>query len=147
MKKIIFSILLCSLLFMINLCDAEKMDFKVVVNSANPDTVLTKDTISKIFLKKIKRWETMDEKILPVDLVEDSSIRESFSEIILDKKISSVKAYWQKQIFSGRGVPPPEKKNDKEILEYVDENEGAIGYISQNAKINKYDVIVIEIED
>jgi ABC-type phosphate transport system substrate-binding protein len=132
---------------MINLSEAETLDFKVIVNSANSDTVLTRDMISKIFLKKIKRWETSEEKIMPVDLVDDSSIRESFSEIILDKKISSVKAYWQKQIFSGRGVPPPEKKNDKEVLEYVDENEGAIGYVSQNAKIGKYDVTVVEIED
>ena len=144
MKKIIFII---SLLFMsIGAFGQENITFKVIVNASNPDTTFTKKQISKIFLKKIKKWEITDEKILPVDLIEDSKIRKNFSEIILDKKISSVKAYWQKQIFSGRGVPPPEKKSQKEVLQYVEDNKGAIGYVSKDADLKKYDVKSIKIE-
>lgn len=148
MKKISFiiSVLLVILLFT-NVSYAQENNFKVIVNDTNPDTVLTRETLSKMFLKKVKRWEKMDEKILPVDLLEDSLIREDFTEKILGKKISSVKAFWQKQIFSGRGVPPPEKKNETDVLEYVHENKGAIGYISKNKNTNKYDVTIVEITE
>jgi hypothetical protein len=59
--------------------------------------------------------------------------------------VSSIKAYWQKQIFSGRGVPPEEKESDEEVLEYVSKNVGAIGYISESAETSAYDVKVLEI--
>jgi hypothetical protein len=59
--------------------------------------------------------------------------------------VSSIKAYWQKQIFSGRGVPPEEKQSDEEVLEYVSKNVGAIGYISESTVRDAYDVKVLEI--
>ena len=148
MKKTLFIIFLVSIVLCAELSfGKEDFSFQVVVNSTNPDTVLTKEELSKIFLKKVKKWDGLKEKIMPVDLVEDSSIRKEFSEKILDKQISSVKAYWQKQIFSGRGVPPPEKKSDEDILEYIEENQGAIGYISKKTKIGKYDVKLVEITE
>jgi hypothetical protein len=49
---------------------------------------------------------------------------------VLSKSVSSIKAYWQQQIFSGRDVPPPEKQSEAEVLEFVRSNATAIGYVS-----------------
>ena len=86
-------------------------------------------------------------KYYPVDLNESSKTRENFTKEIHGKKVSAIKAYWQKQIFTGRGVPPPEKSSDKEVLEYVEKNEGAIGYISVRKSISNFDVKNVEVED
>lgn len=125
----------------------EEISFKVLVNASSPTVELTKKETSKLFLKKIKRWKENNEAVLPVDQVEDSPVREQFSEEIHGKKVSSIKAYWQKQIFSGRGVPPPEKASDEEVLKYVEKNVGAIGYVSESTEIDTYAIKVVKITE
>jgi hypothetical protein len=84
--------------------------------------------------------------VYPVDLEEDSLIRKQFSQDIHRKKIAAIKAYWQQQIFSGREIPPLEKISDEEVLKYVAQKTGAIGYVSKSADISQYDVKLIEID-
>lgn len=119
-------------------------EYKVIVNKSSSVTTLTKDQVSKLFLKKITRFSNGN-MAYPVDLFAESFIRKKFSEEILGQSISSVRKYWQKQIFSGRGVPPPEKTNDSEVLAFVQENPGAIGYVS--GRTNTSDVKVVTIID
>ena len=146
MKKIILLLVFLSIIVPDTFSYAnEEGSFKVLVNASNPISELTKREISKLFLKKIKRWKESNEAVLPVDLVADSPIRENFSAEIHARKLSSIKAYWQKQIFSGRGVPPREKASDQEVLEYVEGNVGAIGYVSETIDIEPYQVKIVEI--
>ena len=124
----------------------DRATFKIIVNKSNSVKSISSDELKKIFLKKETKWED-DTKIYPVDLNESSKTRENFAKEIHGKKVAAIKAYWQKQIFTGRGVPPPEKSSDKEVLEYVDKNEGAIGYISTKISLGKYDVKIISIKE
>jgi ABC-type phosphate transport system substrate-binding protein len=109
--------------------DSDTSDFRVIVNQANCDTVIRKDQLSRLFLKKVTRWSNGG-RVLPVDQLEHSTIRSRFSQIVHEKTVNAVKAYWQIQVFSGRGVPPPEKRSDADVIEFVREHKGAIGYIS-----------------
>ena len=106
----------------------------VVVNASNPVTALSTAEVSNIFLRKTVRWEGGDE-IQPVDLPASSSVRERFSESVLGKGISAVQAYWQRQIFSGHGVPPVEKASENEVLLFVRANANAIGYVAADAAL------------
>ncbi|PIE32690.1 hypothetical protein CSA56_14475 [candidate division KSB3 bacterium] len=123
----------------------EEKTFHVIVNTSNPTSELTKSEISKLFLKKNKHWKELNEAVLPIDQVVDSPVRKQFSAEIHGRKISAIQAYWQKQIFSGRRVPPEEKKADQHILEYVAEHEGAIGYVSEAANVSLYNVKTVRI--
>jgi ABC-type phosphate transport system substrate-binding protein len=116
----------------------ENPTFKVIVHATNPAQQLTKQELSQLFLKKVKQWKESNDAVLPVDLVDNSPIRQNFSETIHGRDVASIKAYWQKQIFSGRGVPPEEKKSDEEVLKYVSENPGAVGYISEATSLEAY---------
>lgn len=54
------------------------------------------------------RWRFprhLAKSVFPVDLPEDSEVRKSFSASILVRQVSSVIAYWQFMIFSGRATP------------------------------------------
>ncbi len=115
--------------------DAKPPSFQIVVHKENQTAELSRKELSRIFLKKTTTWKD-GQKIQPVDLQEASDLREDFSTIVLRKKISRVKSYWQRKIFSGRGVPPPEKLSEAEVLRFVEENPGAIGYVSADAKVN-----------
>lgn len=122
--------------------DAPAQEYKVIVNAANPISALSKDRVSKLFLKKLTRWED-DKSVLPVNLPPESPVRQKFSLEIHGKNIAAIKSYWQQRIFSGQGVPPPEKVTEKEVVNYVQENPGAIGYVSETALVDKIKVLKI----
>jgi hypothetical protein len=112
--------------------DAESV--VVVVNAANPTGELSSDEVSKMFLKKTSRWAS-GEKVLPVDLIDSSALREAFSKQIHGKGTAAIKAFWQKMIFSGHDVPPPEKPSIAEALSYVRGNPGGNGYAPAGADL------------
>ncbi|HEV8582245.1 MAG TPA: hypothetical protein VGX68_24505 [Thermoanaerobaculia bacterium] len=100
----------------------------VIVNSANPVSGMHAEEVSEAFLKKAPRWPDGVE-IVPVDLSEGSAVREAFSRRVHSKPAAAVKAYWQRMIFSGREVPPPEKATGADVVAFVRTNRGAIGYV------------------
>lgn len=126
--------------------DAEPA-FVVIVHVSNPQTKFTQAELSKLFLKKLKIWPQTNIPVLPVDQLETAVVRAQFSEQILDKKVSALKAYWQKEIFSGRSVPPPEKETDADVLKYVADNAGAIGYIASSVEVDTARVTIVHITE
>jgi ABC-type phosphate transport system substrate-binding protein len=120
-------------------------DFKIVVNPANSSESLNKQQLENIFMKKMSTWSN-GQPVIPVDQTAASSTRNSFSKAIFGRDPNAIKSYWQRQIFSGRGVPPPEKASDDEVLAFVRVNSGAIGYVSSNADVGS-GVKVLEITD
>ena len=108
--------------------------FMIVVNDHNATTTMSRALVSRYFLKKVSRWDS-GAVALPVDLPADSPVRDAFSRHVLSKSVSSIRAYWQQQIFSGRDVPPPEKPDDASVLEFVRANPAAIAYVSSVATL------------
>jgi len=117
--------------------------FQVIVNADNPLTTISKAQLSKLLLKKEMKWEN-GKDVLPVDLKENSKTREEFSTQIHGRPVSAIRAFWQKMIFSGRQIPPPEKESDQAVIDYVAEHPGAVGYISSKTaitRVKKLDVV------
>jgi ABC-type phosphate transport system substrate-binding protein len=116
--------------------------FTVVVNDANPISSLSEDEVSDLFLKKTSRWKD-GSLVLPVDQGEDSHVRERFNHEVHRKSAAAVRAYWQQRIFSGRDVPPPEKRGDAEVIAFVRNNAAAIGYVSATAPVSGVKVVTV----
>lgn len=110
------------------------LDYKVVVNSANAVSALPRDSVSRIFLKKTTTWPN-DQKVVPVDQATNAPSRRAFSKAILSREPSEIAAYWNQMIFSGRGLPPPTKASDSEVLAFVRDNPNAIGYVAGDTKV------------
>jgi ABC-type phosphate transport system substrate-binding protein len=107
---------------------AQSASYKVIVNRANPVSSLSRDELSRLFLKKVTTWS--DAK--PVAVVEQkptSPVREEFTKSVHGRQLGYVTSYWQQMIFSGRATPPPEKSSDAEISAFVAGNPSAIGYV------------------
>jgi ABC-type phosphate transport system substrate-binding protein len=103
--------------------------FVVIVRKDEQDLVLERTLVADAFLKKRTRWPN-GEVIHPVDQRRDSSVRHHFSQSVLRRSVEAVRNYWQQRIFSGRDVPPPEVESDAEVIRYVRDNPGAIGYVT-----------------
>jgi len=143
MKK--YCVLIPFIILLMLICRSAGQDgapYKIVINPGNPATSMTKEQVSKIFLKKVSEWPH-GKAVSPVDLVESSPVRQKFSKEIHGKTVASIKAFWQQRIFSGRDVPPPEKATDAEVISFVRENADAVGYVSATADIGKLKVLQI----
>jgi ABC-type phosphate transport system substrate-binding protein len=108
--------------------------FVLIVNSANSVSRLEPQEVSNLFLKKKTAWPD-GVKTAPVDLSESHPVRESFSKRIHGKSVGAIKAFWQKMIFSGQEVPPPEKDSPSEVVAFVRSRRGGIGYVPEGTPL------------
>lgn len=129
----------------ISTTSAPREKFVIIIHKDNEITSISRKELSKIFLKRVRRWDN-NEKITPVDQKIEIPVREFFTLRVHKKKVTAIKAYWQKRIFTGRGVPPAELKSSKEVLEYVSEDVNAIGYIRSNSDISNYTVKILTVD-
>lgn len=134
------SVLFIALLLIATLLQAQS--YKVIVNSSNPEASISASDLSKYFLKKTTKWAN-GEKVIPIDQSASSAVRGDFSKAALGKSVSAIKSYWQQYVFSGSGTPPIEKGSDAEVIEFVKNNAGAIGYISSTTNTNEVKVITV----
>jgi ABC-type phosphate transport system substrate-binding protein len=110
---------------------AQDVRFKVIAHPDNPATSVSRGFLRDVFLKKSTEWGG-GEPILPVDLSWRFAERRVFTDQVLQKTPAQVKNYWNQQIFSGKGVPPPEADSPNAVIAYVLATPGAIGYIPAN---------------
>jgi len=68
-----------------------------------------------------------------VDQKEGSALRDEFYAKVADKNPGQVKAFWAKQMFSGKGQPPREVASSADVKKAVAADPGAIGYIEKGA--------------
>ena len=131
MKGKLFVILM---LFIIVSSVNAQSSVKVIVNTANATSSITKAEAANLFLKKVTKWEN-GTKVVPVDQTVESPARVGFTKTVLSREVAAVKSYWQQKLFSGEATPPAEKSSDAEIVNFVKANPGAVGYVSSNAQV------------
>ena len=144
MKKSVLSVLSLALLSLglWTLAAQEQPAFRVITHPDNPVTSLSKTQVSKILLKKVSKWDD-GRLVQAVDQGGKGPIREAFTKEIHGRSVSSIQRYWQRKIFSGDEVPPPELASDREVVEFVSQNVGAIGYVSSDASLDGVKVVSI----
>lgn len=103
-------------------------DVVAVVSAKSPVTSLNPAQVADIFLGKTSRFPDGTQAV-PIDLGEDSPLREKFYALFTGKSPAQVKAHWSKIIFTGRGQPPRQVASGLEARKAVAENPNAIAYI------------------
>lgn len=130
-------ILLLTLTFVASHADG----LRVIAHPKAPAAKVDRKFVTDAFLKKRTRWND-DLVIRPVDLGPSSSLRRRFSDDILGRSIEAVRRYWNQQVFSGRGVPPPQVDSEAAVVEYVLTHPGAIGYVTETTDVRGAKVLL-----
>ena len=94
--------------------------FQMITNAANPVTELSRAEVSRWFLRQSTKWPD-GKVVVPLDQSSRSEVRAAFCAAIHKQSTQAIDSYWQKQIFSGRTVPPFVKLGDAEVMAYVAE--------------------------
>lgn len=98
----------------------------VIVNPQNPATRMFTEQAAQFFLGKSPMFT-------PVDLPENSAVREHFYQKVTGKDVGEVKAIWSKLVFTGKAAAPREYRNSAEVKKAVSADPNAIGYIEKSA--------------
>ncbi|SMO40050.1 substrate-binding domain-containing protein [Gracilimonas mengyeensis] len=130
-------------LLTITLNTATAQEFKAVVNKANAAESISKEDLSKIFLKEQTKWAD-GTAITPIDLKAQSATRVAFSLEVHGRSVGAIRSHWQQAAFSGAGTAPLERSSDTDVIEFVKANPGAVGYVSAAADISEVKELAIQ---
>jgi hypothetical protein len=125
---------------------AAQEGYRIVVHPSLTTGRLSRGDVSRLFLKKTTAWPD-GSRAQPVDLERTSRARRDFSNDVHGRPPDAVAAYWQRQVFSGRDVPPVVKSSDAEVLSFVQAQPGAIGYVSEEASLAGRAVKVLTVSE
>jgi hypothetical protein len=118
-------------------------DYVVVVNPGNPIRVVNREFLRAVYLKKRTSWWD-GETIRPVGLSNRFPSRQRFAREILRKSPAQLRAYWNQQIFSGKGVPPLEFHSHAAVIAYVLRNHGAIAFLPASVDPDGAAVVTVQ---
>lgn len=114
--------------------------YVVIVHPDNQLGAAHRAFLADAFLKKVSRWRNGN-VIRAADLSYGSQTREAFSESVLRRSVSAVRAYWQQRIFGGLDIPPPQFDSDAQVVSYVLSHEGGVGYVSARADLRQAKIL------
>lgn len=101
----------------------------VIVNPANGNQVKPSD-IKKIYMGKSKKFANGDSaKVISLDPGNPLTLQ--FRTKVLNKTNSQFKSYWSKLVFTGKGKPAKEVATEAEIVNFVKNNPGGIGFVDE----------------
>src|SRR3569623_1889440 len=115
-------------------------DFKVIANPEVSGDSVDRDFVRDAYLKKSNEWGNGD-TIHPIDLTSKFRERDHFTEQVIRKTPAQLRTYWNQQIFSGKGGPPPEADAVEDVIDFVDTTKGAIGYVPADVDAGKAKIL------
>ena len=118
-------------------------DVLIITNKNVTEKSLSSKDINQIFLGKKKRWQ--DNTFIYFAISDNRALHEAFLDKYIHRSPKQFRAYWKNMVFSGKGQFPKSFKMEKELIKYVTDTNGAIGYIDAKTTTTA-DVNIISVE-
>jgi ABC-type phosphate transport system substrate-binding protein len=141
MKKSLICFSLAFALFFGSVSFSMAADILVIANKGVSSSSLSKDQLQRIYLGKLSRWENGDK--INFCLVK-SDLLEQFTQEYLGQSAMNYFKYWKKLVFTGKGSMPPFYEKDEDVIQFVAETKGAIGFVPSGANTDSVKVISVE---
>ncbi|MEZ4527839.1 MAG: substrate-binding domain-containing protein [Desulfobacterales bacterium] len=117
----------------------------IVANKDVPETALNVQEVQEIFLGKRVQWR--DNSRIRFVTVGDSGIHGLFLKEYVKLSEADWKIYWKRMVFTGRGLPPATIATEAEVIAFVAETKGAVGYVSSDGLPEKSEKDSVKIID
>jgi len=112
----------------------------VIVNKGNPLSSLSQNELRPIFQTTKKSWSSGDDAV-PINLPEDSPLRNDFDQAVLGLDPERVARYWTDRKVRGGARPPVRVPTTGAVLKAVAAKPGAVGYIRLSEVNNTVKVV------
>ena len=117
-------------------------DVVVVGNKKLSTDTISKETLQRIFLGQQTTWDDGTKikfAILKIDTTDDIFLRD-----FLYYTSTRFVRHWRSQVFSGKGEMPPNLKSDEEMLKFIQDDNGAIGFVTAGADTSSVKVLAVK---
>lgn len=102
----------------------------LVVNPQSGVEQLTKSQAINIFLGRHRELSS-GAAAAPIDLPATSPDKALFYQLLVQKDLSQMAAYWSRFVFAGSTAPPIQAASTQEVLQLVANNRGAVAYLDR----------------
>ncbi|MBV1882074.1 MAG: hypothetical protein KUG82_10590 [Pseudomonadales bacterium] len=117
----------------------EKASLYIIININNPVETLTTQEVRAIFLSMVNSYPD-GKRAIPINLPSNSLANKAFMEKVLYKNKRSLRTYWTRLLFTGRGKLPTVLKQPADIIKAVSQTQQAIGYfVGGLEELNSYE--------
>ncbi|MBI5890854.1 MAG: hypothetical protein HZB47_09275 [Nitrosomonadales bacterium] len=100
----------------------------IIANSNNEMGALTRKQVADIYMGRITSLPNGSIP-LPLDYQGDSEVRTRFYQSITGKNMAQINAYWARLSFTGQANPPRRLADKAAVLQVVEKNQDAMGYV------------------
>lgn len=122
------------LLFLKPWCSPPGDPVVVIVNVENKVSDLSLTEVRMYWMRRPKkRWEEIDKLIKPVDLKGQSDTKSSFYSKVLKMEKDIVESYFTARQYQNGEKSPDLFSTDKEIINFIGNEIGAIGYVKRSS--------------
>lgn len=115
----------------------------VAVRSDSEIGTLSRNEVVDIFLGRFRQLPG-GRLAEPLDQAPQSPERQAFYALLINKTTAEINAYWARLLFTGRVTPPKSMETSDKMLDELQHNPRAIGYLDRN-KVDRRLRIVFEI--
>lgn len=105
-------------------------DLVLVCGRGSPIVQLNREQAERLYLGRLAALPE-GATVHPVDLPA-GPLRDQFYQKLTGKNPNQIRAYWSRQVFAGRAVPPREADNPAELRALVASHPDLVGYLPES---------------
>lgn len=106
-----------------------RADMLVIVNADNPLNQLTLKEVKQLFLGRMRRFPSVDNNVDVLDREESSLAHRHFYQYVVEVDSNRLKRYRARYLFSGQGRLPETVIGQEKVIEKVQRDRSAVGYV------------------
>lgn len=103
------------------------------------------ENLNSLFLGNKRHWS--DGSLVKLAVLASSNVQSPFLKAVTDRSPSQYWAYWRNRVFSGRGVMPKIFHSEEEMLEYLKNEKGAIGQVTNVELAERLGAVTLSLEE
>jgi hypothetical protein len=111
-------------------CERVNADVYVVASAASSWNSMTPKELLALYMGRSRSLD-MGVVVNVLDLPREHPARDEFYAALTGMTAAQVNSYWSRLIFTGKTMPPPTVSSEQFMLESVQRNTKAIGYLSK----------------
>lgn len=144
MKKKIFIIISSIFLLFLNAQVSVVLaaELIIVANRNIKQNEISKDEIKFIYLGRKKKWD--DDSRITFVVLRSKLYQEKFMTNFLGKTPEQFDHYWKQNVFTGNGQTPITIENIKDLVDFIANRDGSVGYVPDDANIGNLKILKIK---
>lgn len=138
--KLIISSMTAIMLLFPNLTAAG--DIVIIGNKSIAESRLSKQDLKNIYLGRKTIWG--DKKRIIFVTLDNENVSKRFLNKYLNMISAQYADHWLEKVYTGQGTPPRAFASDEEMIRFIANTDGAIGYVTSSDDLNGVKIFAIE---